>query len=46
MAVMLAGLGHRRPAVMQRFVETLETRLGTGPIGLSGVAFIGTAQVQ
>ena len=45
MAAMLAGLGHRRPAVMQRFVETLETRLGTGPIGLSGAAFIGTAQV-
>jgi hypothetical protein len=45
MAAMLAGLGHRRSAVMQRFIETLQTRLGTGPIGLSGAVFIGTAQV-
>lgn len=45
MAAMMAGLGHRAPAVIQRFIENLETRLGKGPIGLSGVAFIGTAQV-
>ena len=45
MAAMMAGLGDRGPAVIQRFVENLETRLGTGPISLSGVAFIGTAQV-
>ena len=45
MAAMLAGLGQRGPAVMHRFVENLETRLGRGPISLSGVAFIGSAQV-
>ncbi|NJO32786.1 MAG: class I SAM-dependent methyltransferase [Rhodospirillales bacterium] len=45
MAAMLAGLGERRAGVLQRFVENLETRLGTGPIGLGGVAFIGTAPV-
>jgi SAM-dependent methyltransferase len=45
MTSMMAGLGQRRPAVIRRFIENLETRLGRGPIGLSGVAFIGTAQV-
>ena len=45
MAAMMAGLGQRGPAVTQRLVENLETRLGRGPIGLSGVAFIGTARV-
>ena len=45
MAAMLAGLGDRKPAVIERFVEDLETRLGAGPIGLAGVAFIGTAPV-
>lgn len=45
MAVMMAGLGHRGPAVIQRFIENLETRLGRGPIDLSGVAFVGTARV-
>lgn len=45
MAAMMAGLGERAPAVTQRFVENLEARLGTGPIGLSGVAFVGTARV-
>jgi ubiquinone/menaquinone biosynthesis C-methylase UbiE len=45
MAAMLAGLGERGAGVLQRFVENLETRLGTGPIGLGGVAFIGTAPV-
>ncbi len=45
MAAMMAGLGDREAAVIERFVENLETRLGKGPIGLSGVAFIGTAQV-
>lgn len=45
MAAMMAGLGHRGPAVIQRLVENIEARLGTGPISLSGVAFIGSAQV-
>ena len=45
MAAMMAGLGDRGPAVIQRFIDNLETRLGKGPIGLSGVAFIGTARV-
>jgi SAM-dependent methyltransferase len=45
MAAMLAGLGDRAPAILQRFVENLEARMGTGPISLSGVAFIGTARV-
>jgi ubiquinone/menaquinone biosynthesis C-methylase UbiE len=45
MTAMMVGLGHRAPAVVQRFTENLETRLGRGPIVLSGVAFIGTAQV-
>jgi ubiquinone/menaquinone biosynthesis C-methylase UbiE len=46
MAAMVASLGHRGPAVLQRFVENLETRLGEGPVSLSGVAFTGTAQVR
>ncbi len=45
MAAMLAGLGHRGPAVMHRFVQNLEARFGRGPISLSGVAFVGTARV-
>jgi SAM-dependent methyltransferase len=45
MAAMTAGLGHRRPAVIGHFVDRLETRLGSGPIELTGVAFIGTAAV-
>jgi len=45
MAAMIAGLGQRGPAVLQRFIGNLEMRLGTGPIGLRGVAFVGTAQV-
>ena len=45
MAATMVGLGHREPAVIQRFIENLETRLGKGPISLSGVAFIGTAHV-
>jgi ubiquinone/menaquinone biosynthesis C-methylase UbiE len=45
MAAMMAGLGERAPAVRQRFADNLEARLGNGPIGLSGVAFIGSAQV-
>jgi hypothetical protein len=45
MAAMMTGLGDRAPAVLDRFVDNLETRLGRGPIGLCGVAFIGTAQV-
>lgn len=45
MAAMMAGLGQRAPAVLQQLVRNLEARLGPGPIGLSGVAFIGTADV-
>ena len=45
MAAMMEGLGQRRSAVLERFVENLEMRLGRGPIDLSGVAFIGTAHV-
>ena len=42
MAAMLSGLGERAPAVRERFVQNLEMRWGSGPIGLSGVVFIGT----
>lgn len=45
MAAMMAGLGDRGPAVKERFVQNLETRLGQGPIRLSGVAFVGSARV-
>jgi ubiquinone/menaquinone biosynthesis C-methylase UbiE len=45
MAATMAGLGDRAPAVLARVVANLEARLGQGPIGLSGVTFIGTAQV-
>ena len=45
MAAMLSGLGERAPAVRERFVQNLEMRWGSGPIGLSGVAFIGMGLV-
>jgi hypothetical protein len=45
MAAAVAGLGHHGPAVIDRLAGTLERRLGKGPIGLSGVAFVGSAQV-
>ncbi|MBX9591960.1 MAG: methyltransferase domain-containing protein [Hyphomonadaceae bacterium] len=45
MAAMMAGLGAREPAVIERLIDNLETRLGRGPISLAGVAFIGTARV-
>jgi len=45
MAAMMAVLGDRGPAVVQRLIDNLETRVGKGPISLSGVAFIGTARV-
>lgn len=45
MAAMMAGLGDRAPAVLERLVESLEGRHGSGPIALSGVVFVGTAQV-
>jgi ubiquinone/menaquinone biosynthesis C-methylase UbiE len=45
MAAMMAGLGDRAPAVLERFVESLEARLGPGAIMLSGITFIGTAQI-
>jgi ubiquinone/menaquinone biosynthesis C-methylase UbiE len=43
MAAMVGGLGESAPAVLHRFVERLEARLGTGPIFLNGVAFVGTS---
>jgi ubiquinone/menaquinone biosynthesis C-methylase UbiE len=43
MASLMSSLGDRREAVLDQFVTHLETRLGPGPIGLAGVAFIGTA---
>ena len=45
MAALVAGLGHRAPAIVQRFAKNLEARLGRGKISLSGVAFIGVARV-
>lgn len=45
MSATMAGLGDHGLSVIQRFVENLESRLGMGAISLSGVAFIGTAQV-
>jgi len=45
MAAMMEGLGQRRPAILERFVESLEMQVGSGPIGLFGVASVGTAQV-
>jgi len=45
MAAMMAGLGDGAAAVTERFVQSLKTRLRLGPIGLSGVAFIGRARV-
>ena len=45
MAAAIGGLGDRGPAVMERFVDNLESRMGKGSISLSGVAFVGTAEV-
>jgi SAM-dependent methyltransferase len=45
MAAMMAGLAGRAPAVIERFVENLEARVGPGPVSLAGIALIGTAQV-
>ena len=45
MAAMMAGLGDRAPAVIERFVENLGARHGSGPVSLSGPAFVGTARV-
>jgi SAM-dependent methyltransferase len=45
MATMMAHLGGRAPAVLERFVANLEARFGQGLVALSGVTFIGTAQV-
>jgi len=45
MVAMLSGLGERATAVRERFVQNLEVRWGSDPIGLSGVAFIGTGLV-
>jgi SAM-dependent methyltransferase len=45
MAAAMASLGDRASAVLERFVANLEARFAQGPVRLSGVAFIGTAQV-
>jgi ubiquinone/menaquinone biosynthesis C-methylase UbiE len=46
MAAMVAGLGNRRAAVLDRFAATLESDQGFGPIRLKAVAFVGTARVS
>lgn len=46
MRAMMSTLGERAPEVLERFVRNIEARLGQGPIGLSGVGFVGTAQVM
>jgi ubiquinone/menaquinone biosynthesis C-methylase UbiE len=45
MAAMMASLGERAPAALERFANNLEARMGNGPVSLSGVAFIGCAAV-
>jgi ubiquinone/menaquinone biosynthesis C-methylase UbiE len=45
MAAMLRSLGNDAPAVLEKFVERLEVRQGTGIISLKGTAFIGTSRV-
>jgi ubiquinone/menaquinone biosynthesis C-methylase UbiE len=45
MAATIAAFGDRAAAVMERFVQNLEMRLGSGPVSLAGVAFIATARV-
>ena len=45
MAALVSSLGERRDAVMTAFVGGLERRFGSGPVALSGVAFVGTARV-
>jgi len=45
MAALVSSLGGRRNAVMTAFVGGLERRFGSGPVALSGVAFVGTARV-
>jgi ubiquinone/menaquinone biosynthesis C-methylase UbiE len=45
MAAMMAGLGDRAPAIIERFVMSLEARHGSGPLSLPGVVFVGTARV-
>ncbi len=45
MAATMAGLGDRAPAVLARLVQGLDERHGSGPITLSGAAFVGTARV-
>ena len=45
MAAAIGGLGDRGPAVMERFVDNLESRLGKRSISLFGVAFVGTAEI-
>jgi SAM-dependent methyltransferase len=44
MAAMMRGLEADAPAVLDRFVERLEARLGTGPIALGGTAFVGISR--
>jgi SAM-dependent methyltransferase len=45
MAATMGSLGDRAGAVMRRFIDSLELRQGKGSLSLSGVAFIGTAEV-
>lgn len=45
MRAMLAGLGGRRDAVVERFVADLEQEQGRGRISLGAVAFAGAATI-
>jgi ubiquinone/menaquinone biosynthesis C-methylase UbiE len=45
LSALVSGLGERRPAAMAAFVDRLERRFGAGPVRLSGVAFVGIANV-
>ena len=45
MAAQLHGLGTDREAVIERLINNLEARFGTGPVALGAKAFVGTAVV-
>jgi SAM-dependent methyltransferase len=45
MAALVAGLGERRAAALEAFVQKLETQWGRREVVLGGVAFIGIATV-
>lgn len=45
MAMMLAGLGDKRAATLEKFARILGDRFGNGPVRLGGVAFVGVSTV-